>query len=86
MALNVVAVIMGRMTKRILLAVISVYFLAAILTTLAEGSGLHRQCGCEPDCWCQRPGLRLFRWVTPKDKHHRVAGADKQARAQEAST
>nr|MBA2601691.1 hypothetical protein [Actinomycetota bacterium] len=24
-----------------------------------------RQCSCQPECWCQRPGLRHFRWVFP---------------------
>jgi hypothetical protein len=24
-----------------------------------------RQCSCQPDCWCQQPGLRNFRWVLP---------------------
>jgi len=22
-------------------------------------------CECQPDCWCKRPGVRLFRWVFP---------------------
>jgi hypothetical protein len=24
-----------------------------------------RQCYCEPECWCQKRGLRHFRWVLP---------------------
>jgi hypothetical protein len=24
-----------------------------------------RKCSCQPDCWCQKPGLRHFRWVFP---------------------
>lgn len=24
-----------------------------------------RECGCEPECWCNQPGLRHFRWVLP---------------------
>ncbi len=24
-----------------------------------------RQCYCQPECWCKRPGLRHFRWVLP---------------------
>lgn len=24
-----------------------------------------RECTCQPDCWCQQPGLRHFRWVVP---------------------
>jgi hypothetical protein len=66
------------MVKRILIGVVGVYVLAAIVTTLAESTGLGRQCGCEPGCWCRRPGLRLFRWVTPKSNHHLVSAADKE--------
>ena len=28
------------------------------------------ECACEPDCWCKRPGLNLFRWVFPR--FHRI--------------
>ncbi|MBA2726343.1 MAG: hypothetical protein H0U53_10175 [Actinobacteria bacterium] len=24
-----------------------------------------RQCSCPPECWCQKPGLRNFRWLVP---------------------
>lgn len=24
-----------------------------------------RECSCQPDCWCKKPGLRHFRWVLP---------------------
>jgi hypothetical protein len=24
-----------------------------------------RECGCQPECWCQKPILRHFRWVLP---------------------
>jgi hypothetical protein len=24
-----------------------------------------RHCYCQPDCWCQKPGLRHFRWMFP---------------------
>jgi hypothetical protein len=68
--------------KRIVVAVVGLYLLAAIATTLVEASGLGRQCGCEPECWCKRPGLRLFRWVTPKSMHHLLTPADKQMLAE----
>ena len=68
--------------KRILFAVVGLYILAVIATTLAEVGGLGRQCGCEPECWCKRPGLRLFRWVTPKSMHHVLTPADKQMLAE----
>jgi hypothetical protein len=78
-----VPAIIGAMAKRILIAVIGLYVLAAITTTLAETAGIGRQCGCEPECWCKRPGLRLFRWVTPKRNHHLLSPADKQTLAQQ---
>lgn len=24
-----------------------------------------KQCGCRPECWCKKPGLRPFRWLVP---------------------
>jgi hypothetical protein len=72
--------------KRLLLALVGLYLLAAIVTTLAEASGLGRQCGCEPDCWCKKPGVRLFRWVTPKRKHHLLSAEDKEAAFAQAAT
>ena len=68
--------------KRILVGIVGLYLLAAVVTTLAEVSGVGRECGCEQDCWCKRPGLRLFRWVTPKRRHHRLNPADKQMAAE----
>jgi hypothetical protein len=72
------------MVKRVLIGAVGVYLLAAIVTTLRETAGLGRQCGCEADCWCKRPGLRLFRWVTPKRRHHLLTPADKEMLAQQA--
>jgi hypothetical protein len=70
------------MVKRVLVGAVGLYLLAAIVTTLRETAGLGRQCGCEPDCWCKRPGLRLFRWVTPKRRHHLLTPEDKQRLAE----
>jgi hypothetical protein len=70
------------MMKRILFGIIGLYLLVAIVTTLAEASGFGRQCACEQDCWCKKPGLRLFRWVTPKRKHRLLNPADKQLLAE----
>jgi hypothetical protein len=47
--------------EALLFAVIGLYVLVAIATTLAEASGLWRQCECEPDCWCKRPGVHRRR-------------------------
>jgi hypothetical protein len=27
-------------------------------------------CDCDPDCWCRRPGLSVFRWVFPRYHHN----------------
>ena len=24
-----------------------------------------KRCGCRPECWCKKPGLRHFRWLVP---------------------
>ena len=40
----------------------------ALLAALAAVNAVidsKRQCGCEPECWCHKPGLRHFRWVVP---------------------
>jgi len=35
-----------------------------------ERAGVERfQCACLPNCWCKRPGLNLFRWITPGRWH-----------------
>ena len=68
--------------RRLLLGLVGLYVLAAVLTTAAEKAGVWRRCGCEPECWCKKPGLSMFRWVTPKAKHHSLSPADKQALAE----
>ncbi|MDQ1461025.1 MAG: hypothetical protein QOI08_2509 [Actinomycetota bacterium] len=66
--------------RRVILGLIGLYVLTAVLTTAAEAVGVGRQCGCQPDCWCKRRGLRLFRWVAPI-AHHSVDPDEKAARA-----
>jgi hypothetical protein len=44
---------------------------AAVYGLLMEKAG-RVECPCEPTCWCKRPGLSFFRWVTPV-RWHRVA-------------
>ncbi len=65
--------------KRLLSGIIGLYLVVAALTRAAEAVGLGPNlCGCEPDCWCKRPGLTVFRWVTPTRRHHLLTPADKQ--------
>jgi hypothetical protein len=69
--------------KRLLLALIGLYVVAAVLTRAAEASGTWpRECGCHTDCWCKRPGLNLFRWVTPRRIHHVWTHDEKRAFAE----
>jgi hypothetical protein len=50
--------------KRGVLLLLGGYLLLAVGNKAAEAAGAMR-CGCAADCWCQRPGLSLFRWVFP---------------------
>jgi hypothetical protein len=61
--------------RRLLLALAGLYLLVAICTWTAEaiglgGEGSRIHCACEDTCWCKRPGLALFRWVTPGRWHN----------------
>ncbi len=40
-------------------------YIAAALWGLAREARGELVCACEPECWCKKPGLRLFRWVFP---------------------
>lgn len=60
--------------KRVAIAVVGVYLTLAVSTRVAERFGAIR-CGCSSECWCQKPPLSAFRWVTPVG--HR-GGADHQ--------
>jgi hypothetical protein len=71
--------------KRIILGIVGLYLLAAIVTTLLERSGRWKRCGCEPECWCKKPGIGLFRWVVPKRTHHLLSPADKEMLAETAA-
>jgi hypothetical protein len=57
--------------KRIVVSLALGYVTLALLGRAAEAAGL-RSCGCNPDCWCKKPGLSVFRWVFPR--FHRSAG------------
>ncbi len=52
------------MARRFVLLAVILY-LAAALRSLAKESQGELQCPCQPDCWCKKPGLALFRWVFP---------------------
>ncbi len=50
--------------KRFLVAILSIYLIAALIGRLAESQG-KTVCGCAADCWCKKPVLSVFRWVFP---------------------
>lgn len=50
--------------KRIVIRLLAVYLLLAVVGRYVERLGAVT-CGCSADCWCQRPGLSMFRWVIP---------------------
>jgi len=59
--------------RRILFGTAVLYLLLAVGTRVADALGLggrQLSCGCEESCWCKRPGLTVFRWVTPGHWHH----------------
>ena len=47
-----------------LLVIPGVYLAVAALGHVRERTG-SATCGCQPDCWCKRPGRSVFRWVFP---------------------
>src|SRR5690349_10368324 len=59
--------------RRILLGAVVGVLLLAVGTRAADALGIGEprlSCGCTETCWCQRPGLTVFRWVTPGRWHH----------------
>ena len=50
--------------KRIAVSLLLGYVFLALVGRAKEAVGL-QTCGCDPDCWCKKPGLSLFRWVFP---------------------
>jgi hypothetical protein len=57
--------------KRVFWLLVLGYLLVAVITRATEATGAYT-CGCDPDCWCKKPGLSLFRWVFPR--FHRNGG------------
>jgi len=69
--------------RRILLGAIAAVLLLAVGTRAADAlgvGGVRLRCGCVETCWCKRPGLTVFRWVTPGRWHHiGLTAEDKQS-------
>jgi len=50
--------------KRLVVRLASLYLLFAVIGRFRGMMGTI-ECGCDPSCWCHKPGLSLFRWVFP---------------------
>jgi hypothetical protein len=61
------------------MALVIGYLVLALLGHMLEAAGV-RVCGCDPDCWCKKPGLSLFRWVFPRYHHNQQLAAWKLTR------
>jgi len=66
--------------KRFVARAVGVYLLFAIIGRFVEEMGAV-ECGCDPSCWCKRPGLSTFRWVFPYG--HRGCELDKPPEGEE---
>ena len=67
--------------RRILLGGVAGVLLLAVGTRTADALGIggpRLRCGCRETCWCKRPGLTAFRWVTPLHWHQLGLTADEK--------
>jgi hypothetical protein len=55
--------------KRVVWSLVLGYVILGLTTRGREAAGAYT-CACDPDCWCKRPGLSLFRWTFPR--FHRI--------------
>ncbi|HET9672652.1 MAG TPA: hypothetical protein VFQ40_07365 [Actinomycetota bacterium] len=63
--------------KRVLSSLVIGYLVLALVSKAREAAGL-LSCDCDPDCWCRKPGLSLFRWVFPRFHRNRAIEAWKR--------
>lgn len=63
--------------KRVLIAFVLGYVVLGLIGRAREAAGIIA-CGCDPDCWCRRPGLSVFRWVFPRYHRNRELEAWKK--------
>ena len=62
--------------KRVIVSLVVGYVILALVGRAKEAVGI-KTCGCDPDCWCTRPGLSVFRWVFPR--FHRSAAIEERS-------
>ena len=88
LALAVVEVAKLAPMRRILLTAVAAVLLLAAGTRAADAlgvGGVRLRCGCVETCWCKRPRLTVFRWVTPGRWHHiGLTAEEKQSRHSQA--
>lgn len=63
---------LGSIVRRVLVKGAVALLLLAVATRTADAlrvGGSRLRCGCTESCWCKRPGLTIFRWVTPGRWH-----------------
>ena len=74
--------------RRILLGAVAAVLLLAVGTRAADAlrvGGARLRCGCAETCWCKRPSLTVFRWVTSGRWHHiGLTAEEKQSRHSQA--
>jgi hypothetical protein len=69
--------------KRIVLSLALGYVILALAGRAKEATGFVT-CDCDPDCWCKKPGLSVFRWVFPR--FHRNRGLEAWKKQHDPST
>jgi hypothetical protein len=70
--------------RRILLGAVAGVLLLEAGTRAADALGIGRprlRRGCTETCWCKRPGLTVFRWVTP-GRWHQIGLTAEEKRSQ----
>jgi hypothetical protein len=55
--------------RKVVLSLVLGYLVLALISRAQEAARL-MTCDCDPDCWCRKRGLSLFRWVFPRFHHN----------------
>jgi hypothetical protein len=63
--------------KKVLLSFVLGYVVLGLIGRAKEAAGIIT-CDCDPDCWCRKPGLSVFRWVFPRYHRNRQLEAWKK--------
>ncbi len=67
--------------KRVLMSLALGYVVLGLITRLREAAGAYT-CSCDPDCWCRKPSLSLFRWVFPRFHRNQAMAAWKRSQVE----